>query len=76
MTTIPSNGEKRWQCVSGFREGAEDRNEAHAILQSTLTACLQMPVGITPEKAAERLYPKMYHTFTRWELQTPVPSSA
>lgn len=72
MATVPSTDEKRWQCVSGFREREADRAEAHAILYSTLTACLQMPVGMTAEKAAERLYPSMHHTFTRWELQTPV----
>jgi hypothetical protein len=72
MTTIPSSGEKRWQCVSGFREREADRAETHAILQSTLTVCRQMPVGITPEMAARSLYPGGYQSFTRWELQTPV----
>jgi hypothetical protein len=71
MTTIPSTAEKRWQCVSGFRERGADRAEAHEILQSTLTVCRQMPVGMTPEKAAQQLYPAGYARYTRWEMQTP-----
>lgn len=75
MTTIPSNGEKRWQCVSGFQDAvaaaAASATDARMILNSTMTICRLMPVGLTGEAAARVVCPQAVQQFQRWELGAP-----
>jgi hypothetical protein len=81
MTTIPSNGEKRWQCVSGFQDAtasalAASVADARSILNSTITICRVMPVGLNSEAAARVVHPYGYDKFQRWELATAAAAGA
>ena len=63
--TIPSCGEKRWQCVSGAVDFSNPVSEARGFLQSTLKVCRVLPVGLTAEAAARTL-----------RLETALPAAA
>ena len=69
--TIPSSGEKRWQCISGVldRGCVGSAEDARSLLQSTMRVCKQMPVGLSAEAAVRALQLQGGAAGMRWVLE-------